>query len=405
MINTCSIREKSYHKAVSKIGQTRRDTGQAKPVIAVTGCVASHDGENLLKRFPFVDIALGPDHIAALPGLVREVQKNHTQVARTNFQDISDYEFPRPVLWNEGEDRKVTSYVTVMKGCDNQCSFCIVPFVRGEEVSKSSSQIIEEIQRLEEEGIREVMLLGQNVNSYGKKLGEKTDFATLLRMIDERTKVPRLRYISPHPKDLSKALIEEHARNSKLCPHIHLPLQSGSTRVLKRMRRSYTRDVFLRKVDAIKKAVPTIAITTDIIVGFPGETDAEFQETLSLLEQVGFDSSYCFLFSPRPNTEAAGFVDDVPLTVKKERFEQLEELQSSLSLKKNSTRVGLIEKVLVEGTSRDLAGQMRGRTPQGMVVNFVGDSKMIGAILPIEITEASAYSLKGVLKGAQAYAH
>lgn len=397
VINTCSIREKSYHKALSQIGKRGKESlkSSRKSVIAVTGCVASHEGDRLLKRFPFVDIVAGPDHMGALPELVRESEENHKRVSVTDFHDLSDYEFPTPVLWNDNSEKRIKAYVTIMKGCDNTCSFCIVPLVRGKEVSRASSEIIDEIHRLEEQGIREVMLLGQNVNSYGKRLSEKANFAKLLRRIDEETTLSRIRYTSPHPKDLSMDLVREYQKNKKLCPHIHLPVQSGSNRVLKRMRRSYTREVYLRKVERLRQARPDITITTDIIVGFPGETDRDFEETLSLVQEVSYDSSYSFSFSPRPNTEASIFADDVPIEVKKERLARLQALQSEISLRKHQSLVGQVEPVLIEGPSKEMKGQLTGRTPHGRIVNFHGDEERIGDILDIEITEVSAYSLKG----------
>ena len=280
VVNTCSIREKSYQKALSEVGRLYKNhEGGERPIVAVTGCVASHESETILKKFPFVDLVLGPDHETSLPELIREVKEKKTRKALVDFQDISDYEFPSPLLWETTEkepQKKVKAYVTIMKGCDNTCSFCIVPFVRGEEVSRQSEDIIEEIRVLEKQGVREIMLLGQNVNSYGKGFVDKTPpqarFAKLLSLIEQETSVARVRYTSPHPKDLSDELIEQHRDNQKLCPHIHLPVQSGSSRILKKMRRAYTREVYLRKVESLRKAVPDISITTDIIVGFPGET-------------------------------------------------------------------------------------------------------------------------------------
>lgn len=392
VINTCSIREKSYHKAVSQIGRMSKDQKGKKPVLAVTGCVVSHDGQAILKKFPQVDMVLGPDHIASLPELVRRADERHERFSRVDFSDISDYEFPSSILT---EGRPVKAYVTIMKGCDNACSFCIVPFTRGAEVSRSASEIVDEINRLSDQGVREVMLLGQNVNSYGKGFRDGMNFPKLLRLIDEETSIDRIRFTSPHPKDLSPALIEEYVRNAKLCPHMHLPAQSGSNRILKRMRRSYTRSVYLRKVEALRRALHDVAITTDIIVGFPGETEADFDETLSLVREVGYDASYSFTYSPRPGTEASTFADDVPSTVKKDRLGRLQTLQSELSLVKNRERIGRMEEVLVEGESREGQGQLMGRTLHGRVINFDGGPERTGDILKIEVSEVSAYSLKG----------
>ena len=402
VINTCSVRDRSYQKAVSEIGRMR----DRKAVVAVTGCVVSHDADNIRKRFPFVDILLGPDHIGKLPEMVRRAEAGEKGLRQTGFEDISDYEFPS--VFSTGE-KQVKAYVTIMKGCDNVCSFCIVPFTRGKEVSRPPVEIVDEIKRLEAEGVREVMLLGQNVNSYGKGLTPKTSFARLLRQVDEETSIDRIRFTSPHPKDLSSELIGEygleggHRRNTKLCPRMHLPIQSGSNSVLKRMRRSYTREVYLRKVEELRAAAPTagavpgVSITTDVIVGFPGETDEDFTQTISLLQEVSFEACYSFTYSPRPGTEAAKLTDDVTEGVKKERLVRLMELQAAISIEKNRLRIGRIESVLVEGRSLEGRGQLMGRTPQGLIINFDGGAELVGAILDVEVTGASAYSLKGRL--------
>ena len=402
VINTCSIREKPYQKAMSAIGRTRKgkiamlnDPAQ-KPVIAVTGCVASHDGEYVLKNFPYVDIAIGPDHIGELPSLVRAAEEKKQRTVRTEFYDLSDYEFPTAILEpdTENAESRVRAYVTITKGCDNACSFCIVPFTRGKEVSRMPNDIIDEIQRLEARGVKEITLLGQNVNSYGKRLPVKTDFAQLLRRIDEETQIARIRYTSPHPKDLSVGLIREYAINKKLCTQIHLPIQSGSNRMLKKMRRSYTRSTYLKRVEALRKACPDILITTDLIVGFPGETDKDFQETLDVMREVQYANSFSFSFSPRPNTEAIQFKDDVPEDVKAERLKTLQDLQKEMTQRFNESRIGKIEEVLVENVGRRDPG-LFGRTNQGILVNFPGDASLVGAIVSVKIQEASVHCLRG----------
>ncbi len=393
VINTCSVRDLSYQKAVSTIGCVAK--GGRRPITAVTGCVASHEGAGLLKRFPFINLVLGPDHEAELPRLLRQINPARGPLVQTDFQDISDYEFPFVLE----EARTAIAYLTIMKGCNNVCSFCIVPRVRGPEVSRPSKEILDEINLLTSRGVREVTLLGQNVNSYGKGLPEKTTFALLLRRIEKETTIDRIRFTSPHPKDLSNGLVGEYRRNERLCPHIHLPAQSGSNAVLRRMRRSYTRETFLRKVEGVRRAVPEIGLTTDLIVGFPGETERDFEQTLSLTREADFDAAYSFTFSPRPLTEAATLDDDVPPEAKKERLARLQEVQARISLEKNRSRIGIVEEVLVEGTSREGGRQLTGRTPHNRIVNFVGDQKKIGAILSVTITEASPYSLKGALQG------
>ena len=410
VINTCSVRDKSYQKALSAIGRMRKSQKKkAFPsTIAVAGCVVSHEGEAIRKRFPFIDILLGPDHVGELPDLVAKARKNGSPVTALDFKDLSDYEFPEiltslPSAHSSSDRRPVKAYVTVMKGCDNVCSFCIVPFVRGGEVSRPVDDVIREILALEKEGVREVTLLGQNVNSYGKALS--VSFVELLRRVDRETHVDRVRFTSPHPKDLSPELIEEYRTNTKLCPHMHLPVQSGSNRILKAMRRAYTREVFLKKVDRLKQVRPDVAITTDIIVGFPGETEKDFDATLSLVREAEFDASYSFAFSPRPLTEAARLVDDVPRDVKMERLYRLKDLQSEIGLRRNQTRLGVVEPVLVESSSRsadssDGGGalyQLMGRTPHGRVVHFNSDRDRTGDILDVAIQEATITSLKGTL--------
>ncbi len=395
VINTCSIRQKSYQKAVSAIGRLKERQGVK---LAVTGCVVSHEGEHLLKRFPFIDFVLGPDHVQKLPQLMEDngVGVQNFEPLQDSFHDLSDYEFPTvidPIALGKNH-RKVSAYVTIMKGCDNVCSFCIVPQVRGGEVYRPMGDIIREIQLLEKEGIQEVVLLGQNVNSYGK--GGKVDFTQLLRLITQETGMARIRYTSPHPKDLSSDLIQEYGRNPRLCPHIHLPVQSGSNQILKKMRRSYSREVYLRKVERLRQVRPDIAITTDIIVGFPGETESDFQDTLNLVAEADFDASYSFSFSPRPGTEAASWADDIPRDLKRERLSRLQLHQEEISHKKNAQLIGKSYEVLIEEET-DRPGQLTGKTPHGKIVNFDGDRTFIGARMPVRICHASAYSLRGEL--------
>ncbi|MBI1910320.1 MAG: tRNA (N6-isopentenyl adenosine(37)-C2)-methylthiotransferase MiaB [Deltaproteobacteria bacterium] len=387
LVNSCSIREKSYQKALSELGRFKK-IGKKELKIGLTGCVASQEGAKLLKRFPHLNLVLGTDHLNSLPEAV-ELLSSRPQLTRSEPVAEEDYLFPAFF-----QESGVKSSVTIMKGCDNACSFCIVPFVRGKEISRPPDEILAEIKKKEEGGVRELLLLGQNVNSYGKKLRPKTTFVELLRRIDEETGIARLRYTSPHPKDLSDELIEEQGRNPKLCRHIHLPVQSGSNSVLKRMRRSYTREIYRRKVDKLRARVPDIAISTDLIVGFPGETERDFEETLSLVREVGFHSSYSFVYSPRPQTEAFSLRDDLPQTVKEERLKILQGLQEEVGLGRNRELVGRREEVLVEGAS--LRGNhLTGRTTWNHIVNFDGDPLQIGAILEVRITEAFAYSLAG----------
>ncbi|MBI4374730.1 MAG: tRNA (N6-isopentenyl adenosine(37)-C2)-methylthiotransferase MiaB [Deltaproteobacteria bacterium] len=392
LINTCSVREKAYHKAMSEIGRhTRKE--KKKVLLGVAGCVVSQEGEEILRKKPMVDFVLGTDHIDKLPLAIDQVREQKRRVSFLDFSDLSDYEFPVPM--EVPGERKAKSYVTIMKGCDNSCSFCIVPMTRGTEVSRPPDAVLKEIRLLVGQGVKEVMLLGQNVNSYGKGLAEGVDFPKLLRRIAAETGIRRVRFTSPHPKDLSMELIREYAENESLCPHIHLPVQSGSDRILKKMRRATSRRVYLRKVNELKKLKPDIAITTDIIVGFPGETEADFCDTLSLIEEVCFDQSYSFIFSSRPETAAALMTDDTVLEVKQERFRRLQVVQKNISLRRNRERIGLVEEVLVEGPSLEGGGQLSGRTPHGRIVNFDGAASSVGDILGVTIRDVSAFSLRG----------
>ena len=339
-----------------------------------------------------MDLILGPDqakdidrYLAQLGGDSFVVASHFLDRAETPFHRVGDFI----------SDSSVKAFVTIMKGCDHVCSYCIVPSVRGHEVSRDPDDIVREINLLAQRGTKEVMLLGQNVNSYGKGLAPHLSFADLVRRLQAATNMSRLRFTSPHPTNLSSALVECYRHAQSLCPHIHLPVQSGSTSMLKKMRRSYTRDVYLRKIAELKMARPDVGVTTDIIVGFPGETEEDFAETMSLLDEVRYDGVYAFAYSPRPGTEAAQWPDDVPHEVKEERLQILLARQKEISYQKNLDRVGQLEAVLVEGPSRQGGGQLTGRTPHNRIVNFYGDSKNIGAIMKIKITQAQAYSLTG----------
>ncbi len=417
IVNTCSVRDKAYHKAISAIGKHNKNGQKIK--IGVTGCVASQEGKVLAERFDSVDFVLGTDHIDKIREAVQYTRLQDGAYIATKFHEIEDYHFPEIAI--APSTRMVKAYVTIMKGCDNVCAFCIVPSTRGPEISRRAEDILQEIQALERRGAREITLLGQNVNSYGKQNSTDADFASLLRKVEENTRIERLRFTSPHPKDLSPRLIEEYRRSKILCRHIHLPAQSGSSRVLKRMRRAHTRDTYLKRIHDLRNACPDVAITTDLIVGFPGESDADFQDTLSLMREVEYDASYSFAYSERPGTEAAGFEDDVPAKVKSERLQALQALQHDLSAQKNSYFIGKIVPILVEGIDKKhhknyvhserskregeapgavlLEGATRapmmGRTSCNRVVNFDGSDDDIGDIINIRIASATAYSLHG----------
>lgn len=389
LFNTCTIRQKAHDKAFSEIGKVIAEG--KRPLIGVCGCVAQEEGAKLLHRFPGINLVFGPDQIHKLPQLLEMAGKgSRPAIATELINSAEDYHFldAVPALRLNGP----VAYVTIMKGCNSHCSYCIVPQVRGTEVYRPTREIIREVQFLVERGCREVVLLGQNVNSYKE---DGTGFGLLIRLISENTGVERIRFISPHPKDVKEDLIEEYAVNPKLCSHIHLPLQSGSDSVLKRMRRAYNTKTYRAKTGALREARPDIAISTDVIVGFPGETQEEFGQTLSFVKEIKFDAMYAFQYSPRPGTEAYLFKNDVEKGMKEERLQTLLVVQNEISNRLNEGRVGLVEGVLVEGEDKRGRGKWRGRTSQNRLVNFSGQEVPIGAIVEVKITKGLANSLEG----------
>jgi tRNA-2-methylthio-N6-dimethylallyladenosine synthase len=396
LVNTCSIRDKAHHKALSEIGRFKKNRNGDRVKLGVTGCVAGQEGKKLREQFPYIDLVLGPDHIKDIDRHVSLLSEDSYVIA-SHFLDREAEQFPQ--VGDFISQSSVKAYVTIMKGCDHVCSYCIVPSVRGKEVSRDPDEIVKEVKNLATQGVKEVMLLGQNVNSYGRALmdssASKTDFATLLQRLDEEADIERIRFMSPHPTNLSKELVEQYRTNRSLCPYIHLPVQSGSTAVLKKMRRSYTREVYLKKVEELRAACPDVALTTDVIVGFPEETETQFQESLSLIEEVQFDNIYAFTYSPRPGTEAAAFADDVSPEDKERRHQTLIDRQRDYSLRNYQKRVGVVEDVLVEKLSKKGDGQLTGRTPHNRILNFYSDPDCIGAIIKVRVTEAQPYSLKG----------
>ncbi len=393
-INTCSVREKAEQKVYSLLGRLRR-LKQRKPslVIVVGGCVAQQLGTTLLERFPYVDVVLGTRALGSLPEILRSVRVGGSRVAHVPNEDEEGWRelFGQTEAWATD----VVAPVTVMQGCDNFCTYCIVPYVRGRERSRPVREILREVRILVEKGAREVLLLGQNVNSYGKGLHEKTRFSDLLRLIAHETDVLRIRFTTSHPKDLTEDLIQCFVDIRKLCPHIHLPFQAGSDRILEKMNRGYRGQDYLRKVELLRTACPEIAISTDVMVGFPGETRQDFEDTLELMRTVQFDTLFSFRYSDRPLTAARLFPDKISEEEKAYRLTQLQALQAAITLKKNLQEVGKTREVLVESTSKAGQGEMSGRTPQNRIVNFPGPETLKGRIIPVRITEAYAHSLKG----------
>ena len=395
LVNTCAIREKAEAKTGSAVGRLR-PYKQRRPgaVIAVGGCVATLQGKDLLEQLPDVDLTFGPDAIPALPDLVRQVRSDGARLAAVDFIDVEDYRFldadPRP------DSGRVTALVTIQKGCDNDCAYCVVPATRGREVSRPAAEVVAEVVRFVEAGAREVTLIGQNVNSYRHG---SSDFPALLRQVAAVAGLYRLRFTTSHPKDFHEPVADCFRDLHTLCEWLHLPVQSGSTRVLHRMQRTYRREEYLRKIEYLRGVCPDISLSTDIIVGYPGESDVEFEETLSLLEEVQYDSIYSFKYSPRPGTPAAGLGDSIAEPVKSVRLARVQDLQKAITAGRLHRFVGRVEEVLVEGESRQ-GGQACGRTRANVVVNFVPPPaqtplSLRGRLVQVPIAAARTHTLWG----------
>ncbi|MGZ3569991.1 MAG: tRNA (N6-isopentenyl adenosine(37)-C2)-methylthiotransferase MiaB, partial [Thermodesulfobacteriota bacterium] len=378
LINTCSVREKPEHKVYSALGRYKWLKEKRGAIIGVAGCVAQQEGSRILDRIPYVDLVIGTHAIPMLPQLLKKIEASGERVCETAYDQ--DGEYLRAVLSQKAPD-KVKSYVTIMQGCDHFCSFCIVPYVRGREKSRPSREIVEEVKQLAEMGLKEVCLLGQNVNGYGRGLEEEISFSELLQRINDIEGIERIRFTTSHPRDLSIELIQAFSDLPKLCEHIHLPFQSGSNKILKAMHRGYTKESYLEKTDHLKKVCPSIAVTADVIVGFPGEEEEDFEETLDLLQKVRFDDLFSFKYSPRKGTRAAQFDDKVGEKVRQERLSILQEIQRGITIEKNEELEGRVEEVLVEGRSKQSLHDVTGRTRSNRIVNFEGDLKLVGKLV------------------------
>jgi tRNA-2-methylthio-N6-dimethylallyladenosine synthase len=387
VFNTCTIREKPDQRFAAHLGNAKMlKLADPEKVIAVGGCYAEAQRDRLFDLYPFVDVAFGPGtipHLADWLGAGGEAPRGRFGIA-------DEREFPGTLPMHR--ERRFQAWVQVSMGCNSVCSYCIVPSVRGREVSRRPGEILAEVTRLAGEGVREITLLGQNVNSYGRDLG--SSFAELLRAVDAVEGIERIRFTSPHPKDFRREVIAAMAECDAVCEHAHLPLQSGSTRVLKAMRRTYSRERYLRLVDDLRAGIHDLALTTDIIVGFPGETERDFEETLEVVEEVAYDGAFTFVYSPRQGTEAAMSPDQVPGHVKKVRIERLVEFVQRIAQSQNAARIGRVEQVLVEGPSRTDSSLLRGRTRRNTTVNFAGTSKP-GALVDVRIDDATSTTLKG----------
>ncbi|MEQ8274876.1 MAG: tRNA (N6-isopentenyl adenosine(37)-C2)-methylthiotransferase MiaB [Deltaproteobacteria bacterium] len=393
VLNSCSVREKAEQKLRTRAGQMKRIKRKNRDVVlAIGGCVAQQEGQRMMERIPQADIVFGPDHIASLPDLVRNVREDRQRILRTDFLDREAYAFPAITDENPAE---VSAYVSVMKGCDKFCTFCIVPFTRGREVSRSADEIVEEVKKLAGQGSKEIVLLGQTVNSYGRRKKDgHIPFHELLARVASVDGVERVRFTSPHPSDFSDEQIRAFAELPELCPHMHLPVQSGSTKVLTAMRRGYTREEFLAITDRLNEVAPQVALTTDIIVGFPGETEEDFEQTLSLMERVNFQASYSFAYSERVGTRALQIEPEVPLEERMRRLHVLQALQNALTKRWLDGMVGQKQTVMIEGPSKTDATRSTGRNGQNRPVHVDGTFAP-GTMLEVEIVEAFNHSLLG----------
>ena len=387
VFNTCTIREKPDTKFAAHLGQALAQK-RANPdtVIAVGGCYAEAQRERIFELYPYVDVAFGP---GSIPHLADWIGLGGQGVARGAF-GLEERNFAGELPMRR--ERPFQAWVQISMGCNSKCAYCIVPSVRGREQSRRPGEVVAEVTRLARDGVREITLLGQNVNSYGRDVG--SSFDELLRACDGVEGIERIRFTSPHPKDFRAPVIAAMAECAAVCEHAHLPLQSGSTRVLKAMRRTYSRERYLRLVGELRPAIPDLALTTDLIVGFPGETEEDFRETLEVVEEVGFDGAFTFVFSPRRGTEAATMPDQVPDEVKAERIERLIELCQRVAGERNATRVGGVEQVLVEGPSRTDPSLLRGRTRRNTTVNFAGNAQP-GELVDVQIEGATSTTLRG----------
>lgn len=393
LLNTCSIREKAENKVYSMAGRFRKLKKQKKDLIlGIGGCVAQQEGERLLQKLPYVDLVFGPQALYSLPSLLKEVEKGN-RICHTELKQ----DFRIPTLTTQIPNaHPFQRFITIMQGCDNFCSYCVVPYVRGREISRPMEDILAEVKEAVKQGVKEITLLGQNVNSYGKKNGSG-NFAQLLREVAD-CGVERLRFMTSHPKDLTEELMECFVKIPCLCEHLHLPVQSGSTRILQAMNRRYTREEYLGKISKLRELCPGISLTTDVIVGFPGETQEDFEETLSLLQEVQYEQLFVFNYSPRPFTRAAQLPEQLPIELKTQRLTQIVELQHEISHKRHQRLVGKTVEVLIEGVSSKDISEMAGRTRGNHVVNFKAVGNLMGQTIPIRITEAFCHSLRGELQ-------
>ena len=392
IVNTCCIREKAEQKFYSLMGRLRIIKRRKRLILGVTGCIAQQEKDTIVEKLPFIDFSLGPSSIHRIAEAVDFASR------KDRLFDFSDNGCVDSLLVKPGiANKKVKTNVTIMKGCNNFCSYCIVPYVRGREVSRSSTDILREITNLSMEGVKEVTLLGQNVNSYNKGTDDLS-FPDLLKGVNAVDRIERIRFITSHPRDLSIELIECFGSLSKLCESIHLPFQAGSDRILKLMNRGYTIEEYRKRIVLLRERCPDMAITSDCIVGFPGEDDEDFERTMNLVKDIRFDSLFSFIYSPRKYTAASALPGSMPRELAFERLARLQQCQKSITIENNKATEGKVGEVLVEDRSKNSGEEMAGRTRTNKIVNFQGSPDMIGSLVEVEIVKGYANSLKGEMR-------
>lgn len=393
LFNTCSVREKAQEKVFNDLGRVKHlKNRNPNLIIGVGGCVASQEGENIVRRAPYVDVVFGPQTLHRLPSLIASRQSSGQAQVDISFPEVEKFDHLPPARV-EG----ASAFVSIMEGCSKYCSFCVVPYTRGEEVSRPLHDVLLEVAGLATQGVREITLLGQNVNAYLGRMddGEIADFALLLEYISDIPGIERIRFTTSHPKEFSQRLIDAYTRLPKLVSHVHLPVQAGSDRTLMAMKRGYTTLEYKSIIRRLRAVRPDICLSSDFIVGFPGESDDDFEATMRLIDEIGFDFSFSFVFSPRPGTPAANLTDDTPQAVKLARLSRLQKRIEELGQAVNQSMVGTVQRVLVEGPSKKSSDEMSGRTDNNRVVNFAGSPRLIGHFCDVRITAALPHSLRG----------
>ncbi len=390
IFNTCSVRKHAEERFYGFASSLKSLKQKKKFILAIGGCTGQKEGERILKRIPFADIIFGTFNIASLPELIKKVRKDKVPVV-----DIKERFNVKTTSLPSLRKSHSQAWITIITGCNNFCSYCVVPYVRGREISRPIEEIVEEVKRLSEEGVVEITLLGQNVNSYGKDLYGRGKFAHLLYELEKLDRLKRIRFATSHPKDLSDEIIEATANCSKVCEHLHLPVQAGSTKILKLMNRKYTKESYLELIEKVKQKIPEVSITTDIIVGFPGESEEDFLETIDLVKKAQFDQIFSFIYSPREGTPAFNLQQEIPYHIKLERFKRLIRLQNEISLSRNALLLGKVVEVFVEGISKKSKDFLTGRTRTNKVVNFKGNSEWANQFKMVKVKEAHPFHLIG----------